>query len=45
MNRHEWEQIESPATISMKCKHCGELINIDNTEHWNLEIFADCPEK
>ncbi|MEW9668756.1 hypothetical protein [Ammoniphilus sp. 3BR4] len=44
MNRHEWQEFEAPF-ISMKCKHCGQLIQAEDTEEWNLYIFADCPEQ
>lgn len=44
MNRHEWVQQAESASIIMRCIRCGERIDTENTEHWNLEIFANCPE-
>ncbi|WP_167577724.1 hypothetical protein [Ammoniphilus sp. YIM 78166] len=43
MNRHEWQELETPF-VTMKCKHCGQLIESENAEEWNLKIFANCPE-
>ncbi|WP_255433968.1 hypothetical protein [Ammoniphilus sp. CFH 90114] len=43
MNRHEWQEFEAPF-IKMKCKHCGRLIEAEDSEEWNLIVFADCPE-
>lgn len=44
MNQHDWETVES-THISMKCVHCGQLIDVEDTEDWNLRIFANCPNK
>lgn len=44
MEHHQWMPVEG-SIMTMKCIHCEELIDIENTEHWNLEIFADCPNR
>jgi hypothetical protein len=39
MNNHEWELTTD---FSMTCTKCGEIILADDSEKWNMEIFADC---
>jgi hypothetical protein len=44
MNHHQWEPIDEKS-LSLKCIHCEQIIQVEDSELWNLEIFADCPNQ